>query len=162
MLHLANTLYVPGAHANLFSLQKVRTAGYRIVQDTWLPTVGYNEAFIMNSRGKTVGSIMEDESGRGTVDCKILMPPHTTVRDYEGGRSSSIAIPIPDVLVNLPTDRGSLNSSDTSDIMLGLGIERESPVCSIFDDADDDLSGGENDITSESESMVFFVKPTRY
>ena len=81
VLHLFNTLYVPRAHTNIFSLQMMRKAGYRIVQDTWLPTVDNNEAFIKNSEGKTVGYIMEDESGRGTVSCKILMPPQTPVKN---------------------------------------------------------------------------------
>ena len=38
----------------------------------WLPKVNYNEAFIKNSKEKTVGYIMEDEAKRGTIDCKIM------------------------------------------------------------------------------------------
>ena len=73
MLHLYNTLFVPEAVTNLFSLQKVRKAKYIIVQAEWMAE--YNGSCIKNRKGETVGHISEDANGRGTLVCKTLLPP---------------------------------------------------------------------------------------
>ena len=78
-------------YTNLFNLQRVKKAGYGTVLDTWLPIVDYNTAFIKNTKGKTVGYIMEDESGRGIVSCKILMPSHTAVKNDVGYYADAMA-----------------------------------------------------------------------
>ena len=73
VLHLYNTLFVPEAVTNLFSLQKVRKAKYIIVQAEWMAE--YNGSCIKNRKGETVGHISEDANGRGTLVCKTLLPP---------------------------------------------------------------------------------------
>lgn len=113
MLHLFNTLYVPATHTNLFSLQRMRKAKYKIVQDTWLPRINFNEAFIKNSNGKTVGYIMEDETGQGTVDCKIQMPPHITVGNtvgrYPDAMATSGSAKVPKWVEHIKTISGLLD-----------------------------------------------------
>ena len=73
VLHLYNTLFVPEAVTNLFSLQKVRKAKYIIVQAEWV--ADHNVSCIKNKNGETVGYISEDVDGRGTVACRTLLPP---------------------------------------------------------------------------------------
>ena len=75
----------------------------------------------------------------------------------ERGRSDGMVEKPTNENVSLPSfpDLESLTSSDTHDSMPRLGIERESLDWSMFDDADDDPSGRENDILDENGSMVF-------
>lgn len=73
VLHLYNTLFVPEAVTNLFSLQKVRKENYIIVQAEWV--ADHNVSCIKNKNGETVGYISEDVDGRGTVACRTLLPP---------------------------------------------------------------------------------------
>lgn len=75
VLHLFNTLYVPEASTNLFSLQKVRKANYTVVQKTWQKK--FNGSVIKNGKGEIVGHIDEDLSGRGTLACRTILPPPT-------------------------------------------------------------------------------------
>ena len=77
VLHLYNTLFVPEANTNLFSLQRVRKADYTIVQEKWMED--FNGSCIKNGKGETVGYISEDRSGRGTVACRTLLPPLTDI-----------------------------------------------------------------------------------
>ena len=70
LVHLFDTLYVAKATTNLFSLQKLRKANYRIVQPKWLGT-----QWIMNKKGRVIGSLNEDENGRATAKCRTLLPP---------------------------------------------------------------------------------------
>ena len=74
-LHLLNTLRVPRAKTNLFSMQIGRKAGFRIVQDQWKPDDVFNDSSLIDSKGRRVGRIREDPSGRGTLFCNVLMPP---------------------------------------------------------------------------------------
>ena len=77
-LHLPNTLCVCMADANIFSLQKARVGGYRVLQDPWKTSYKYNGSTLVDSKMKDVGRIAEDSSGRGTLSCTIPMPPQSS------------------------------------------------------------------------------------
>ena len=68
MLDLQNTLYIPQAKVNLFSLQKMRKAGYRLQQQI-------GKDWIQKASGQFVGSMEVDAEGRAVVDGKTLLPP---------------------------------------------------------------------------------------
>ena len=70
VVHLYETLYVPQATTNLFSVQKMRKAKCRIVQQKRLGV-----QWMKNKRGKVIGSLVEDCNGRATVNCRTMLPP---------------------------------------------------------------------------------------
>lgn len=70
VLHLYNTLYIPQAKVNLFSLLKMRKAHYQAVQMKRIRIES-----IENESGQYVGSTEEDEEGRAVVKCRTLLPP---------------------------------------------------------------------------------------
>ena len=79
-VELYDTLYVPEATLNLFSLQKLRKAKYRVVQPKEIGT-----QWIHNEVGKCIGSLNEDGEGRATVNCRTLPPPRREVYKTESG-----------------------------------------------------------------------------
>ena len=70
VLDLYDTLYIPQTKVNLFSLQKLRKAHYRLVQQQQI-----GAEWIQNEGGQFVGSLEEDVEGRAVVNCKTLLPP---------------------------------------------------------------------------------------
>ena len=82
VLHLYDTLYVSESFTNLLSLQRLRIAKYIISQVWW--SASYNCSMILNSKGKTVGRINEDENGRGTVFCRTMLPPSADLDELVG------------------------------------------------------------------------------
>ena len=70
VVHLYDTLYVPKAATNLFSLQRMRKAKYRVVQQKRLGV-----QWMKNKKGKVIGSLVEDCNGRATVNCRTILPP---------------------------------------------------------------------------------------
>lgn len=69
VLQLYNTLYTPQAKGNLFSLQKMKKAHYRVVQPQRIGT-----EWIQNESGQYVGNMDECGEGRAVVNCKTLLP----------------------------------------------------------------------------------------
>ena len=69
ILELFDTLHIPQAKVCLFSLQEMRKAHYRVVQQQNIGT-----EWIQNERGRFVGSMSEDGEGRAVFNCKTLLP----------------------------------------------------------------------------------------
>ena len=91
IIDLENTLFVPDLRVNLLSIQQMRISEARLVYPVKLGTI-----WILNSEGQSIGSMMESEIGRPTVNCRTLIPdfdtPLSCLSELAGSGASSVAV----------------------------------------------------------------------